>query len=364
MELITSVHFLCRSLQRTLLSGTIHSVSLEGDSMKTRTVLWLVLGIPTLFLVGPWVWVGVPDELARQRADRWQPPQTLATAVCDRYATEGVISEFLARGDDVNQRVPGNYGASVPLIAHAAECGRADHVRQLLSRGAHVANVELSKVLADEDYESDAVARVLIAGGADLRPHASSSVETVDAQMPDLLQVAADTRRAWLVPILVAHGHDVQIVDKQGEGLLAVALRKYPQSSEERSDTLKTLKALLAAGAHVNPRSKQELPPLYVAAKDEKLDAVELLLQAGAEPDAPAPPHAFIGQGALPDAHVTALSIAVSLCRDAVVKTLLSHAASKDVVTPNGQSLNDGACSRYGYGDPMAVRKIRTLLAG
>lgn len=115
---------------------------------------------------------------------------------------------------------------------------------------------------------------------------------------------------------------------------------------------------------HVNPGSKEEWPPIYYAAQERQLDPLEMLLRAGADPDAPAPDRAFVDQGAPPGSRVTALSVAVALCRDSTVKTLLRHAARKDVLTPNGQSLNDGACSSYDKGSQGAVFAIQRLLNG
>jgi ankyrin repeat protein len=88
------------------------------------------------------------------------------------------------------------------------------------------------------------------------------------------------------------------------------------------------------------------VPPLYWAAYNDKREEMDLLLEAGAQIDAPAPKNRFLEGAVLPPgARLTALSIAVEGCHHEAAERLLHRGASKAVVLTNGKSLVEGACS-------------------
>jgi ankyrin repeat protein len=172
---------------------------------------------------------------------------------------------------------------------------------------------------------------------------------------PELIQAAAFGGQAWLVQLLARKGADVQVVNARGENLLALALQS------EYHDSLATTKALLAAGAQVNPT--QGTPPLYWAAYHGKLEELDLLLAEGARVDAPA------AQGILKDlvlpqgAQVTPLSVAVERCHYEAAERLLRHGASKSAVIYDGKSLTEGACYHILDSDKAQRERMRALLA-
>ncbi len=331
--------------------------------MKTGKLIALIVGIPVTLFLAPWVIIFVlmaPDAIRKDIRNRPPYPKTLADAVCYGGPFNVTIKDFVDAGESVHQRVPAPPDSAVPLIAHAATCGSANVVGDLLDNGAHADDVPLHQVLIADRSDSEAIARVLVDAGA--RLDTTSQPAFVDTPMPDLIQAAAYGHHAWLIPILVEHGHDVQIVNERGEGLLAIALTHYKSMDDARARQTATIQALLTAGAHANPRSFGEIPPLYLAATDNDKEALDLLLAAGAHVDAIAPRNLFEKEGAPPDARVTALSQAVAYCRTEAVETLLRHGASRAVVTANGKSLNDGACYKYGYGDTLLVDDLRRRL--
>jgi hypothetical protein len=194
------------------------------------------------------------------------------------------------------------------------------------------------------------MARMLVEDGASLgrQPFFEESIG------PELMQAAAFGGQAWLVALLAQKGHDVQMVSATGEGLLALAL----QSGYH--DSLETTRALLAAGAHVNPLAPEETPPVYWAAYNGKVKELDLLLAAGAQVDAPI---AMKGAALPPGARVTALSAAVQMCHHDAVQRLLTRGASRSAVIFDGKSLTDGACYHILDSEAAKRERMRALLA-
>jgi ankyrin repeat protein len=199
------------------------------------------------------------------------------------------------------------------------------------------------------------MARMLIEEGASLgrQAHYQESIG------PELLQATAFGAQAWLVELIAQKGSgDVQVVNARGEGLLALAL------SNEYRDTLQVTRALLAAGAHVNPLTADETPPLYWAAYNGRLRDVDLLLAAGAHVDAPLAGGVLKDVVLPPGVHITPLSAAVERCHYDVADRLLRHGASKsNAAIFDGKPLMEAACY-YVLDDEKSKReRMRALLA-
>jgi ankyrin repeat protein len=176
---------------------------------------------------------------------------------------------------------------------------------------------------------------------------------------PELLQAAAFGAQAWLVELIAQKsGRDVQVVNSAGEGLLALAL------SNEYRDTVDVTRALLAAGAHVNPLTHEETPPLYWAAYHGRLKELDLLLAAGARVDAPLA-GGFVKNVVLPpDVHITPLSVAVQNCHYDAAERLLGHGASKfNAVIFDGKSLTEAACYFVLDDEKSKRERMRALVA-
>ena len=147
------------------------------------------------------------------------------------------------------------------------------------------------------------------------------------------------------------------MVNAGGDGLLALAL----QSGYH--DSLETTKALLTAGAHVNPATPEETPPIYWAAYRGKLEELNLLLATGAHVDAPFARGVLKDLVLLPGVQVTALSAAVEWCQYEAAERLLGHGASRSsAVVADGKSLRDGACYHILDTEKARRDRMRALL--
>ncbi len=216
-----------------------------------RKALWILGGIVGVFLaplVLMWA-VFVAEDVSRDLALRRYQPTSLADAVAHKYATPAMVARFIDQGADVHQTVAGANGVTaIPLIAEASARDNVEVAQLLLQRGARVGDANLWSRARNGN---EAMARMLIEHGASLggQPDYEESIG------PELLQAAAFGGQAWLVRMIAQQGGDVQVVNAYGEGLLALALQS------EYHDSLETTKALLAAGAHVNPLTSEGTPP-------------------------------------------------------------------------------------------------------
>ena len=294
------------------------------------------------------VWgVFVAEDVRNDLALRRYQPTSLADAVAYKYATPEMVAGFIDKGEDVNQRVSGANGAKpIPLICKASFSGNVEVARLLLHRGAHVDEACLWSLARNGQ---EAMARMLVEEGASL----GRQPDYEEGIGPELIQAAAFGGQAWLVQRIAQKGGDVQVVNAGGAGLLALALQS------DYHDSLETTRALLAAGAHVNPLTTRETPPLYWAAYNGKLAELDLLLAAGARVDAPVEQGLVLPSGV----HVTPLSVAVERCHYDAAERLLRRGASKSAVLSDGQSLWDGACYYILDSDKPQRERMRSLLA-
>jgi ankyrin repeat protein len=316
---------------------------------KALKIVGLLLGILCVIVLGPWVIVWalfVAEDISHDVALRRYKPTSLADAVAYKYATPELVAGFIDQGADVNQKD----SRGVYLIADACARGNVDVARLLLHRGAHIEDANIWNRARNGNEE---VTRMLVEEGASL----GRQPDYEEGIGPELLQAAAFGGQAWLVQLLAKKGRDVQMVNNTGAGLLALALES------DYHDSLETTKALLAAGAHVNPLTDEETPPLYWAAYHGKLEEVDLLLAAGARVDAPVAHGVMQGLTLPPSAHVTPLSVAVERCHYEVTERLLRHGASKSAVIYDGKSLTEGACYHILDGEREKRDQMRALLA-
>jgi hypothetical protein len=338
----------------------------ENSTMGTgRTVLGTVGSIALVVLVGPWVLLYILFSVEDMRKE-WaakaeaKAPTSLVAAVCGPYATPDAVAALVRGGADVHQVL--HLDAStppMPLVAWAASCGHVDIVQWLLAHGARRDDIEWRAVLVEEQ---DAMAHFLLAQGLPL-DRVDPARSAPDAGI-DLLQAAAHGGQGWLVPKLVAAGHDPQSVTKSGVGLVALAAQS---ESIARVNTglnpfPATVDALIHAGAHKDPLTADEVPAVYEAVHAFGTQTLDRLLAAGVNVDA-AVPRAHLEANAATQVHVTALSRAVEDCRLDAAEHLLEHGAARTATDPFGKALADAACARNDY-PPYPLRaKMKALLA-
>jgi len=338
-----------------------------------RTLLKVVL-------LAPVVWFGMFVVLRVWMSDM-QPTtedirrdthaRTLADAVCRTDAYRGpstaLVTEMIDKGGDVNQMVPATkYGLpSQPLLARAALCVSSTTaiVALLIKRGARVEDAGLGDVV--EDGNAD-MARLLIDRGASV----SAPWQPRDLKRgAHLIQAAVLGKQTWLIERLLGEHADVQVVNGYGRGLLALVLAD-DLPNRCHADCIARLRLLLAARAHVNPLAADEAPPLVLAAHDGSTEALQLLLDAGADIDASMSsaalyPRSFVSSMA--SVRATALSAAAYECNVDAVRLLLHTGAPVPHLGVAGGPLESGldicweATARNA--DRPKQAEIRTLLA-
>ena len=289
-------------------------------------------------------------------------PLVRALEQADSQGRLGLVALLLEHGADANQRVGEN---DAPPIYYACKAGCAENLVLLLQHGAQVDDVwkggEFGLFEASINGHAAIVEMLLARGAAVDRAnhkgytalHAASACATAHGHLAVVRQ-------------LMAQGAAVGCAAANGETPLCCAAR-----GKTRNEGVEVAKLLISEGAvDVNePREHADQPPpLFVAAREGKLEIAELLLAEGAALDivkqasGSTPLHAasnggfeamvrlFIERGAAVDAvnqsNVTPLMSACSIpqerlgstAADGVVRLLLEHAADPARVDRYGET--------------------------
>jgi hypothetical protein len=200
--------------------------------------------------------------------------------------------------------------------------GSAAMVRALLAAGADPNAALLSgetPVMTSARTGSPDVLELLLAAGADPNTRATRGQTA--------LMWAASQGHADAVRVLLRHGADVHVRSDTWSQVMAVPPHADPANQQSvphgghtallfgvRTGDLASARLLVEAGADVNDADAWGVSATVLAAHSGFADLVEMLLEAGADPDAAA-------------AGFSALHLAV-LRRDvAMVRTLLAHGA-------------------------------------
>ncbi len=267
-----------------------------------------------------------PDLINAGTKDGWTPLRTAANNGWLKVATY-----LLDHGADVNA------GGNPPLNT-AAEAGNRAMVELLLSRGANVNSKTVGGFQGREETPLQiaaqkrfpAVAEVLLANKAD--------VNAKDSAGDTALAWAATSGQVKITEMLLAAGASVNAENKVGRTPLSYAAQRG--SSE-------IVKALLAAKA--DPNGGKIDAPLLSAIQSKDATSAELLLQAGANPNAKREVDwqmtingaTYFGNGAMGTgrAHVTPLYLAVSRNQVPMVQLLLKFKADPDDSQTEGRPL-------------------------
>ncbi|RDK39904.1 ankyrin, partial [Aspergillus phoenicis ATCC 13157] len=124
------------------------------------------------------------------------------------------------------------------------------------------------------------IVKALIAAGAGLDIRVNSSDEY--GGTPLLNAVNSVEGHAKIFRLLLEAGANPHIADREGWTPLAYLLRF-------RQDNVQLFKLLLAAGVNVNVKTEDGWTPLALAANCGNLEAVKILLAAGADPNSGTP---------------------------------------------------------------------------
>ena len=179
-----------------------------------------------------------------------------------------VLQTIIDHGADVNAANKASHTA----ITIAYSMRHVDAIHRLLKAGSdtNIADMNGKTYLmyaVDGDC-SEELLETIIDHGPD--------VNATDKTNCTALMLACEKRRVDAIHVLLKAGTDTNIADKDGKTCLMCVV--YEGCSEE------VLQAIIDHGADVNAASKQNITPLKLASKMLNINAILLLLKAGANP--------------------------------------------------------------------------------
>lgn len=252
--------------------------------------------------------------LQKGGAALWAPLQLQRAA---REGHKAIVREMLAAGAN---------GAAG--LCDAVKAGDMRVAEQLIAAGVDVSAADTTQSgarrtplsVAASACNQEAV-ELLLAAGASV-PGADSMLQ--DSIYCSMLYTAVRQRWATVVPALLAAGAAVNLVNREGESALHVAVARAPT----------TVSALLAAGADVDAADRRGRTPLMLAAQISDAATVSALLAGGADVDA------ADTRGRTP------LMLATEMGRAATVSALIAAGGSVCAVDSEGRSALHyaGAC--------------------
>ncbi len=274
------------------------------------------------------------------------------------------VAEILLKRDKLqNRRVEDCREEYGDALQYAVKNNRRRGVELLLRYGADP-NFELLASISPLQQaiwngRAD-ICALLLEGGADVEDSRFGSVP---------LAIATERGDAAIVSLLLRHGASVDAVDAATKrSALHVA------ASLGRSEIIKML---LEAGADIEAREEESCTPIWIAARNERVDAVQILAVAGADVNAtsswhswtplhvsydlPAVTRVLLRYGADVDRAGdgwTPLWLATVYDQPEVMKLLLQKGASLEKSKKDGDTLFASAV-RYRSGN---VEVLRTLL--
>ncbi|XP_046902418.1 ankyrin repeat domain-containing protein 50 [Hypomesus transpacificus] len=216
-------------------------------------------------------------------------------------------------------------------LRSAAWGGHAEAVHLLLDAGANVDGC---------DVEGRTALRAAAWGGHEeilltLLDY-GAQVDVADREGRTPLIAAAYMGHREAVEILLDHGADVRLADDDGRTALSVAALCVPTAAGVKGYG-EVASLLLERGANPGHRDRDSMTPLLLAAYEGHEEVVELLLEAGADVDESAGPHA---------AAVTPLLAAAAMGHAATVGRILFWGAAVDGIDGEGRTALSLAAAR------------------
>lgn len=227
---------------------------------------------PRVALEHLFIW-DMPDEIVFRGARLGNYDYVALAAVW--LGEEGVLSFLLDSG-----RVKGTVEFFLIALQVNASGGHPQMFRYLAGQGnslLKVAGGEQGRMLWIAVSKGHlGIIRLLLEAGVD--------VNTTNGHMGTALHAAAYEADGCIAKLLLESGADPNFQDwRRRSPLQLVAMRPTPQVKTEKS--LSFMNILLQHGADVNNSINREHSALYLASREGKLEAVDLLLNAGANPN-------------------------------------------------------------------------------
>lgn len=289
------------------------------------------------------------QELAQTSPDLARDPKLLEYAASKGQTR--VIAFLIESGIDPQ---------SGSFLASAVMSGNLKAVELLISKGCNPAKAPHDAAIieaAKRKYYS--IGELLLKSGANANYREKVKPSSSKPTSMSALHYAAGKNDERMCRLLLDHGADPNFMpeicypssDTPGnrEAPLGSPLHQAIASDSERDASLPAL--LLKAGAKPGlAATGTGLTPLHFAAKQKDLPVLRLLLEAGAEVNAPTLGMIGVGNGQpnaqLQEAGVTALDYAISNGPEEAVRLLLAKGADPNLADENGETSLDYAWGR------------------
>jgi ankyrin len=227
---------------------------------------------------------------------------------------------LLAEGEDINIRDEAGF---TPLLT-GCEKGHQDMARFLMAKGAD----------RDARLKDGSGLFELACNGGCIGLAGEVLVEgKVTARRPTLLHELAMKEKVAGVEFLITHGADVnRAVDHGVTPLMAAVANmdrqgRWPRQVLE-NDRARIVELLLEHGAKVEPLNRSGLSALDLAAVHCGARVIKALLKSGGKPDIPGSP-----------THITPLQTAAGLGRAEALQVMLDAGANPKVIAESGENL-------------------------
>jgi ankyrin repeat protein len=217
-----------------------------------------------------------------------------------------IIRLLVEHGGDINGLDVGSFSTDTPLSA-ASKCDRRAIADYLIKQGADVD--KCNPLSGACFYENIEMARLLIAGGANVNRASEREIAALPPQATPLY-VAAYKRNEELVHLLLKNGANPAPKDNLRNPMVGLCRRG------EEAKALEIMKLLVAHGGDINARDIDKTP-LHAAVMADAPRLVEYLLKQGADTTVTQ------ADGKTP------LALAKYWGQDEIVKLLKAHGAER-----------------------------------
>ena len=309
----TCLHYAARSywLTEVLQAIISHGVDVNATDKKNVNALMLACKIMKQDAINVLLNAGADPNIADADGDT-----CLHYAARSQWSTQ-VFQAILSQGVDVNATNKKN----VTALMLACEEGEKDAINVLLNAGADLniadAGGDICLHYAARRYWSTEGFQAIISHGVD--------VNATNKKNENALMLACKNKKKDVINVLLNAGADPNIVDVDGDTCLHNAARSYCSTE--------VLQAIISHGIDVNATNKKNVTALMIACEEGKKDAINVLLNAGADPNI-----------ADVDGDTCLHNAARSYCSTEVLQAIISHGGDVNATNKKNENALMLAC--------------------
>ena len=310
----TSLHYAARKYCTAEVLQTIisHGVDVNATNKNNVTALMIVCGIWNKDAIDVLLNAGADPNIIDANGD------TCLQYAARNFCTAEVLQAIISHGVDVNATNKNNVTALMIVCGK----GKKDVINVVLNVGAELniidANGDTCLHYAARNYYCTAdVLQAIISHGVDVNATNKNNVTA--------LMITCEMWNKDALDVLLNAGADPNIIDANGDTSLHYAARNYC--------TDEVLQAIISHGVDVNATNKNNVTALMIACEIGNKDAIDVLLNAGGDPN-------------IVDANAdTCLQYAArNYCTAEVLQAIISHGVDVNATNTNNVTALMIAC--------------------